>query len=382
MSGSSYARGRRRRYRQRRILGVVALVVLVVLAFLLIRGCATNRSDGGISPSEKSSASAQKSGKSAGKKEAKAPAKKKLPYKAIAPPAGATMPSTTTAGTTSSTTGGGTAPVIAPGSMLVAGAVDKTSGPLKHNRMVAFYGTPLSPAMGVLGQYSMKEMVSRLKKQTAVYSAADPRHPAIPTIELIASVAQRTPGPNGQYILQTPRNVIEKYAKLAKDNGCLLLLDVQLGTASVDQEIKVLTPFLKLPYVHLAIDTEYSVGPGQVPGVNLGSVDASEIMGASETLTRLVEKERIPDKVLVIHQFAEGIVTNKSQLQPTPHVEMVLNADGFGAPANKISKYRQLVTNEAPQYGGFKLFYTQDIPLLQPKTVLKLKPAPSVVNYQ
>ncbi len=360
----------------------MALVVLVVLAFLLIRGCAANRSDGGISLSEKSSASAQNSGKSAGKKEAKKRVKEKLPYKAIAPPAGAIMPSTTTAGTTSSTTGGGTAPVISPGSMLVAGAVDKTSGPLKHNRMVTFYGTPLSPAMGVLGQYSMKEMVSRLKKQTAVYSAADPRHPAIPTIELIASVAQRTPGPGGQYILQMPRNVIERYAKLAKDNGCLLLLDVQLGTASVAQEIKVLTPFLKLPYVHLAIDTEYSVGPGQVPGVNLGSVDASEIMGASETLTKLVEKEKIPDKVLLIHQFAEGIVTNKGQLQPTPHVEMVLNADGFGSPANKISKYRQLVTNEAPQYGGFKLFYTQDIPLLQPKTVLKLKPAPSVVNYQ
>ncbi len=271
---------------------------------------------------------------------------------------------------------------ISPGSMLVGGATDTTNGPLRHNRMVAFYGTPLSPQMGVLGQYGMKEMVSRLKQQTAAYSAADPSHPAIPTIELIASVAQRTPGPSGQYILQTPRNVIERYAKLAKDNGCLLLLDVQLGTASVDQELKLLTPFLKLPYVHLAIDTEYHVAPGQVPGVNLGHVDASEIMGASRSLTKLVEKNKLPPKVLVIHQFAEGIVTNKGQLQPTPHVEMVVNADGFGSPANKISKYNQLVRNEAPQYGGFKLFYNQDIPLLGPKTVLNLQPAPAVVNYQ
>ena len=374
MSGSFFERSRERRHRWRLILAAGVLVVLFVLLAFLVRGCSTSTGSGG-NASNAASPSGQKPAPSDTKAKKTAPKEDTTPYKAIAPPAGATSAITT--GTTGGTTMG-----IPTGSMLVAGAADTTNGPLRHNRMVTFYGTPLSPQMGVLGQYSMKEMVSRLKQQAAAYSAADPSHPAIPTIELIASVAQRAPGPNGQYILQTPRNVIERYAKLAKDNGCLLLLDVQLGTASVDQEVKLLTPFLKRPYVHLAIDTEYSVGPGQVPGVNLGSVDASEIMAASRTLTRLVEKEKIPAKVLVIHQFAEGIVTNKDQLHPTPHVEMVLNADGFGSPANKISKYNQLVRNEAPQYGGFKLFYTQDVPLLQPDTVLNLQPAPAVVNYQ
>ena len=378
MSGSFFERSRERRHRWRLILAAGVLVVLFVLLAFLVRGCSTSNGSG-----DRASNAASPSGQKPAPPDANA---KKItskedttPYKAIAPPAGATSAITTGTG---GGTAGGTTMGIPTGSMLVAGASDTTNGPLRHNRMVTFYGTPLSPQMGVLGQYSMKEMVSRLKQQAAAYSAADPSHPAIPTIELIASVAQRTPGPNGQYILQTPRNVIERYAKLAKDNGCLLLLDVQLGTASVDQEVKLLTPFLKRPYVHLAIDTEYSVGPGQVPGVNLGHVDASEIMAASRTLTRLVEQEKLPAKVLVIHQFAEGIVTNKDQLHPTPHVEMVLNADGFGSPANKISKYNQLVRNEAPQYGGFKLFYTQDVPLIQPDTVLNFQPAPAVVNYQ
>ena len=381
MSGSFFERSRERRHRSRLVLVALLFVVLLLLVALLVRGCSTsaagNASNAANSSGQKSSG--EKAAAIDGKKKKTAPKEDTTPYKAIAPPAGATSAITTGAG---GTTGGGTTMETPPGSMLVAGATDNTNGPLRHNRMVAFYGTPLSPQMGVLGQYGMKEMVGRLKQQAEAYSAADPSHPAIPTIELIASVAQRTPGPGGQYILQTPRNVIKRYAKLAKDNGCLLLLDVQLGTASVDQEVKLLTPFLKLPYVHLAIDTEYSVGPGQVPGVNLGSVDASEIMGASRTLTKLVEQEKIPAKVLLIHQFAEGIVTNKEQLKPTPHVEMVLNADGFGSPANKISKYNQLVKNEAPQYGGFKLFYNQDVPLLQPATVLNFQPAPAVVNYQ
>ena len=379
MSGSFFERSRDRRHRSRLVLVAVLIVVLLLLVVLLVRGCSTLTGASG-SASNSANSSGEKSPPSDAKAKDTAPKEDTTPYKAIAPPAGATSAITT--GTTIGTTGGGTTMGVPPGSMLVAGATDNTNGPLRHNRMVAFYGTPLSPQMGVLGEYGMKEMVRRLKQQATSYSAADPSHPAIPTIELIASVAQRDPGPNGQYILQTPRNVIERYAKLAKDNGCLLLLDVQLGTASVDQEVKLLTPFLKRPYVHLAIDTEYSVGPGQVPGVNLGSVDASEIMGASRTLTKLVEKEKIPAKVLVVHQFAEGIVTNKDQLHPTPHVEMVLNADGFGSPANKISKYNQLVKNEAPQYGGFKLFYSQDVPLLQPETILNFQPAPAVVNYQ
>lgn len=267
--------------------------------------------------------------------------------------------------------------------VLVDGAEDNSDGPLKENRLVTYYGNPRSAQMGVLGEFADPEvMMERLIQQTAAYSAADPARPAVPTIELIASTAQRDPGGDGSYLGRLETEEIEQYARLAEENGALLLLDVQLGLNTVADEIEVLRPFLERPYVHLAIDTEYSVELGQVPGVDLGGVDGAEIQEAVETLTQLVKEEGIADKVLVVHQFESGIVTNKEVIQPTENVEVVLNADGFGRAENKISKYDLLVSEEPIQYGGFKLFYTQDVSLLSPEEVLQLEPAPVVVNYQ
>ena len=268
------------------------------------------------------------------------------------------------------------------GQTLVAGAEDPSDGPLKNNRLVAYYGNPLSGYMGVLGETDPQTMMAKLKEQTAAYSELDPERPAVPTIELIASTASREPGATGLYINQLPTELIEQYAKLAEENGALLLLDVQLGLATIEEEIEILRPFLERPYVHLAIDTEYSIEPGQIPGVDLGNVDGSEIAPAIQTLDAIVRENNLPDKMLLVHQFETGIVTNKQLIQPTENVEVVLHADGFGGPEAKLTKYDLLVRDEATQYGGFKLFYTQDAPLLSPQEVLQLDPAPAVVTYQ
>lgn len=267
---------------------------------------------------------------------------------------------------------------------LVPGAVDTTGGPLAQNRMVSFYGHPYSAAMGVLGQYEPQRMVSLLKEQAAAYTEIDPDRPAICTIELIASVAQPEPGADGLYLNRTPPEVIEQYATLAENNDCLLLLDVQIGYSTIADEVQVLLPYLKRPYVHLAIDPEYDMAPGEIPGQQVGSSYASEIMSAAQTLSSLVDQnEELQAKVLVIHQFQYGMILNKETLRPVRNVEMALHADGFGGPQVKYDKYNALVTQEPIQYGGFKLFYDQDAPLLTPNQVLSdLNPPPAVISYQ
>ncbi len=275
--------------------------------------------------------------------------------------------------------GGGDLPA---GRMLVQGAEDPSNGPLKGNRLVAFYGTPLSGYMGILGELPPEQMMQRLKEQTRAYSAADPERPAVPTIELIASVAQRNPGPEGLYIQQTPEEEIRRYSRLARENDALLLLDVQIGRDDLMNEVRRLEPFLEQEHVHLAIDTEYAVGPGQVPGVNLGTVAGSDIQRAVRYMHRLVEQEDIPDKLVVVHQFETGIVYGKQNIRPTKNVQVSLNADGFGGAAAKLSKYDILVSQQPIQYGGFKIFYRQDFPVLSPEEVLQLEPAPAIVNYQ
>ena len=104
-----------------------------------------------------------------------------------------------------------------------------------------------------------------MKAQTAAYTAADPSRPGLCTIELIASVAQGSPGADGLYIARTPTKEIEKFSQLAEKYGCLLLLDIQMGYDTIQNDVPPLLPFLQTPYVHLAIDPEFHVKRGADP---------------------------------------------------------------------------------------------------------------------
>ncbi|WP_026695857.1 hypothetical protein [Peribacillus kribbensis] len=268
------------------------------------------------------------------------------------------------------------------GQTLEKGAADQTAGPLQKYRIVSYYGNPHSKQMGILGEYSPQVLMDKLKAQTKSYSEIDPKRPSIPAIELITTIAQRNPGEKGLYMHPTPSADIEQYAKLAKENNALLILDVQLGRDTVMNQVKSIEKYLKLPYVYLAIDTEFHVTEGQVPGVNLGHVDGRDVQEAVEYVSNLVEENNLPDKVVVVHQFADKIISNKNAIQPTKNVEVVLNNDGFGIAALKRSGYHQLVQTQPIQYGGFKLFFKNDKPLMTPKDVLELDPAPAFINYQ
>ncbi|MGP4074793.1 hypothetical protein [Halobacillus sp. K22] len=272
--------------------------------------------------------------------------------------------------------------MIPVGETLVKGAQDKTDGPLKNHRLVAYYGHPNSTNMGILGEMEPDALMDKLKEQTQAYSNADPERPAIPTIELISTVAQRDPGPNGKHYTRTPPEQIDKYAKLAKENDAILMLDVQLGTDSVLHQVKLLEKWLKLPHVHLAIDTEFHVDEGETPGIDLGQVNGAEVQEAVDYLSKLVEENKLPDKIVLVHQFMDEALTNKEAIQPTENIEVALNYDGWGPSATKMSLYRKFVRNEAVQYGGFKIFYDKDEPVLTPEEVLTLDPNPAIINYQ
>ncbi|WP_110928103.1 hypothetical protein [Bacillus massiliglaciei] len=278
--------------------------------------------------------------------------------------------------------GGDRTRMIPVGETLVKGAEDQTDGPLKDHRIVAYYGHPNSANMGILGEMEPDKLMEKLKEQTQAYSDADPSRPAVPMIELISTVAQRDPGTEGKYYHPTSPEQIDEYAALAEKNDALLMLDVQLGTDSVLHQVKLLEKWLKLPHVHLAIDTEFHVKEGETPGLNLGQVDGAEVQEAVQYLTELTAENELPDKIILVHQFMDEALTNKDAIQPSENVEVVLNYDGWGDSSTKMSLYRKFVRNEAVQYGGFKIFYKKDKPVLSPEEVLKLDPNPAIINYQ
>jgi hypothetical protein len=169
---------------------------------------------------------------------------------------------------------------------------------------------------------------------------------------------------------------------LKEENDGLLILDVQLARDTVMNQVKWLEKYLKLPFVHLAIDTDFHVKEGQIPIVDLGTVDGKEVQKAINYVSSPTAENGLPDKMVIVHQFAGNVLTNKDSIQPTDNTEVVINFDGHGLDAIKKAGYNEFVQKQPIQYGGFKVLYKKDEPLMTPKDVLELDPAPAFVNYK
>ncbi len=112
--------------------------------------------------------------------------------------------------------------------------------------------------------------------------------------------------------------------------------------------------------------------------VELGVGSGSRAFQIAETVRRL----DLPEKLLVIHQFTEDMVSERERLRDRPGVATVINVDGFGDQANKIAKYRELRPEAGWLGSGFKLFYNEDLDLMSPERVLGLKPKPDLIVYE
>jgi hypothetical protein len=254
---------------------------------------------------------------------------------------------------------------------------------IPEHRIVAFYGNPLSTRMGILGQLPPEEMLPRLEEMATRWAAADSGQKVLPALHLIAVVAQSYPGPARKYRLQMPDTLIERVAGWAEQRGWILFLDIQVGVSTVEDELKVMVPYLKRPYVHLALDPEFAMKDGKRPGTDwMGRMDASEVNHAVDVLAQIVEQYQLPPKVLVVHRFTRNMLTNASRIRVDPRVQVVINMDGWGPPGSKMGAYRWFVVRHPVQYTGFKLFFKNDKPVMTPEQVLELYPKPMYIQYQ
>ena len=112
----------------------------------------------------------------------------------------------------------------------------------------------------------------------------------------------------------------------------VVVLDLQVGRGTVAAEIEKVRELLSRPNVHLAIDPEFAVAEGQIPGEYIGSISA-DITYAQKVLAEISATHGIPPKVLIVHQFREDMIQGKEQLAPIPGVQLVIDADGYGAPS-------------------------------------------------
>ncbi|MBP9760087.1 MAG: hypothetical protein KBD24_01835 [Candidatus Pacebacteria bacterium] len=258
---------------------------------------------------------------------------------------------------------------------------------LPFARILAYYGNLYSTRMGILGELPSPEMLAKLQRTVDLWNTADPATPVLPAIEYIAIVAQESAGADGMYRAVMPDTEIDKAYALAQEANGIFILDLQVGKSTIQKELPQFKHYLERPDVHLAIDPEFSMKTGKLPGTVVGTYDATDINYVIEFLATIVRENHLPPKVLVVHRFTQNMVTNATLIKPRPEVQFVMHMDGWGSKERKRGTYNHILVPEPVQFMGIKIFYKNDLKspstgILTPEEVLTLNPKPIYIQYQ
>jgi hypothetical protein len=163
-----------------------------------------------------------------------------------------------------------------------------------------------------------------------------------------------------------------------------VILDLQPGRDNFLAQAMVYQSLLKLPNVGLALDPEWKLQPGQLPLHQIGSVSITEVNSVVTWLAQLTAQYRLPQKLLVLHQFRLGEIAGEQNLD-THHDDLaiVMNMDGQGAPAMKQATW-DAITGAAPAGVpfGWKNFFVKDQPMLSPSQTMARAPGPVMISYE
>lgn len=250
-------------------------------------------------------------------------------------------------------------------------------------RLVALYGSPDSPALGPLGRQNLAASIERAKRVAAQYDSVSSAK-VVPAFEIIVTVASAAPGADNNYTSIIDPAVIRPWVEAAGKAGVYVTLDLQPGRMDFLRQAKMYEDLLKLPHVGLALDSEWRLKPDQVHLTQIGSVSATEVNRTADWLADLVRANKLPQKVLVLHQFDADMLANRRTINTAhPELAVVIHADGHGTPPVKMSTWRRLTTDLPPNvWMGWKNFYTEDHPTFTPAQTMQVAPAPWFVSYQ
>lgn len=253
-----------------------------------------------------------------------------------------------------------------------------------ERRIIALYGTPGTPSMGVLGEYEVDEAVAAAKKRAEEYQAFSDE-PVQPGFEIITTIASASPGANGTYSIAHADEQIAPLVDAAGKSGVHVILDLQPGRNHFLDQAKLYEDFLKQPHVHLALDPEWRLSePGMRHIETVGYVRAAEVNEVSEWLAALVRDNDLPQKMLVVHQFEDQMIRDRATLDAShEELALTLHMDGHGDRRLKTDTYDR-VTSDLPtgMWPAWKSFIDEDTPTFTPQETFALDPKPWLVTYQ
>jgi hypothetical protein len=245
--------------------------------------------------------------------------------------------------------------------------------------LVAYYGTAGTGSLGVLGEAGPDRIMPRLRRAAAPFGRGG--RTVQPVFELIVTVAHAGPTKAGTYSSGIRRAQVQRYLDAAHRYGVLLVLDLQPGRADFLSAAKTWEWALRDPWVGLALDPEWRMGPHGVPGRRIGSVSAGEVNRVSAWLDGLTAAEELPEKLFMLHEFRRDMVRHVARVRGRAHLALVQHVDGYGTRRQKLATFHHVVRPKRFVL-GFKLFYDEDVHRMRPAQVLRIRPRISYVSFQ
>ena len=250
-------------------------------------------------------------------------------------------------------------------------------------RMIAAYGSPGVPSLGILGEQGLQETITRVQELAAEYAGLT-EEPVIPAFEIITTIASAEPGADGDYSTERDLELLREWVAAAGVAGVYLVLDLQPGTTDFLTQARLYEDLLLAPHVGLALDAEWRLKPGQKHLVQIGSVSAAEVNEVASWLAALTAEHSLPQKLLILHQFSRSMISDRQDIDTShPVLAIKLHADGHGAPGDKLATWRAL-QQDLPEgiFMAWKNFYDEDTPMFTPEETYEVEPRPWFVSYQ
>jgi hypothetical protein len=249
-------------------------------------------------------------------------------------------------------------------------------------RMVALYGTPSSTVLGALGeQQDLDATVERAREVAEPYGADGKR--VVPAFEIIVTIASAEAGDRGDYSRRLDPDSFRPWIDRAAEEGFYVILDLQPGRTDFLEQAQEYEELLLEPHVGLALDPEWRLEDDEVHLRQIGSVEAEEVQRVAHWLAELTREHRLPQKLLVLHQFRHSMLPDRDTITAPPELAVVVHMDGQGPIGTKYETYASLTAGAEDRWlWGWKNFYDEDHPTPTPQQVLDLDPLPVFVSYQ
>ncbi|MBW8172299.1 hypothetical protein K0651_04445 [Ornithinimicrobium sp. Arc0846-15] len=250
-------------------------------------------------------------------------------------------------------------------------------------RLFGYSGAPGSEALGRLGIGDLDERVVEMEERGQEFAGGREQ---LPTLELIATIVHPVAGDDGMFRTRVSDEIVQDYLDAARRHDGILLLNIQPGRGDFIDEVKYWEEFLVEPDVGVALDPEWAIEEGQIPGQVYGRTTGAELDEVAVYLEDLVAENDLPEKVMVYHQVHVGVVENEDDLKEHDGVVLIKSVDGIGDAQSKIDTYNVVNENKPPHvYAGFKLFYEEDAeygPIMTGTEVLGLTPEPEYILFE